>query len=176
MSEATEPAKAAKPKKRWHRIAIELGIILAIFLAFRAYQGRDAPDGPAPELSGTAVSGDPLALSASPGEPVLVHFWATWCGVCRAEEGTIDSIAGSHRVITIASQSGGPDEVRAYMRQQGVSFPAIVDTSGELAQRWGVHAFPTSFVVGPDGTIRNVEIGYTTWLGLRARLWLARVL
>lgn len=166
--------KKPKPKRSWRRLALELAVVFAVFLAFRAWQTRDAVDGPAPALSGMSVAGAPLALEA--GEPTLVHFWATWCGVCKAEQGTIDALADEHRVITIAAQSGGPREVARYFEREGVEFPTLVDPDGALAQRWGVRAFPTSFVIAPDGTIRHVEVGYTTSLGLRARLWLARVL
>ncbi len=165
--------EAAPRTRRWRRIALEAGVVLAVVLAVRAWQTRDAPDGPAPELSGRTLDGSTLALPTTPGEPVLVHFWATWCGVCRAEQGTIEALAADHRVITVAAQSGGPGEVGAYLRDEGLSFPVILDPRSELTRRWGVRAFPTSFVVGPDGTIRNVEVGYTTSLGLRARLWLA---
>ncbi|MBC7173859.1 MAG: protein disulfide oxidoreductase [Polyangiaceae bacterium] len=115
-----------------------------------------------------------IELARAPGEPVLVHFWATWCGVCRAEEGTIDALADDHRVITIATQSGGAAEVGRYLSERGLDFPTVVDPHGEIARRWGVSAFPTSFVIDADGAIRNIEVGYTTSLGLRARLALAR--
>lgn len=151
-------------------------MVIAIVVAWRAWQTRDAPDGPAPDLSGPSVDGAVLSLARPPERPVLVHFWATWCQVCRAEQGTIDALADEHDVITVASQSGGPAQVAAYLAREGVAFPTIVDPAGALAHRWGVRAFPTTFVIGPDGTIRNVEVGYTTSLGLRARLWLARVL
>jgi thiol-disulfide isomerase/thioredoxin len=170
-----EPAKDAK-KRSWKRTAMEIGIVVAIFFAFRAWQTRDAPHGPAPALSGPSVEGTPLALAARPGKPVLVHFWATWCGVCRAEQDTIDALAEDHEVITVAAQSGSPGQVAAFVQQENLRFPVIVDASGELARRWGVHAFPTSFVLAPDGTIRSTEVGYTTSLGLRARLWLASVM
>lgn len=116
-----------------------------------------------------------VALSEASGEPVLVHFWATWCGVCRAEQGTIDALARDHRVITVASQSGGLGELGSYMSENTLSFTVVPDPRGQLASRWGVRAYPTSFVVGPDGSVRSVEVGYTTSLGLRARLWLAGV-
>lgn len=166
----------AKKKRSWGRLAIEIGVVVAIFFAVRAWQTRDAPRGPAPELVGPTVEGTPMALARAPGEPVLVHFWATWCGVCQAEQGTIDGLAEDHHVVTVAAQSGGPADVAAYLQREGVHFPVIVDPNGELAHRWGVHAFPTSFVIAPDGTIRHVEVGYTTSFGLRARLWLASVL
>ncbi|HJL19737.1 MAG TPA: redoxin family protein [Sandaracinaceae bacterium LLY-WYZ-13_1] len=164
-----------KKKRRWRRLAIEIGVVLAVVLAFRAWQQRDAASGPAPALSGVAPDGASLALGEAPGEPVLVHFWATWCGVCRAEQGTIDGLAeDGHRVLSVASRSGRPADVAAYVDEHDLDFPVILDPDGRLARRWGVHAFPTSFVIGPDGTIRSTEVGYTTSAGFRARLWLAR--
>jgi alkyl hydroperoxide reductase subunit AhpC len=53
--------------------------------------------------------------------------------------------------------------------------PIVLDPDGRLARAWGVRSLPTSFVVDREGEIRTVEVGYTTELGLRARLWLARV-
>lgn len=161
-----------KTKRSWRRIAIEVAVIAVIFFGIRAWQTRDAPDGPAPELIASTIGGAHVDV-AGHSSPVLVHFWATWCGVCRAEEGNIDSIAEDHEVITIASQSGRSEEVAAYMRARGLSFPVVNDPGSEIAHRWGVRVFPTSFVVDSSGRIRHVEVGYTTSLGLRIRLWLA---
>jgi alkyl hydroperoxide reductase subunit AhpC len=63
--------------------------------------------------------------------------------------------------------------VQKYMREQGVSFPVVNDAEGKISARWGVHAVPASFIIDTEGKIRYVEIGYTTGLGLRFRLWLA---
>jgi len=106
-----------------------------------------------------------------------VHFWATWCPVCKAEQGSIAAIAHDHPdVISVAMQSGKPEEVAKYLSDQGIAFPVLNDPDGSISAAWGVHAVPASFIIGPDGQIRFVEVGYTTSLGLRLRLWLAGML
>jgi thiol-disulfide isomerase/thioredoxin len=174
-SEPGAAREAPKRRRSYKRLALEVAVVVGLLLAVRAYQSRDAASGPAPALRGRTVAGESVDLAALRG-PTLVHFWATWCGVCRAEEGTIDALADGHRVITVASQSGPPPRVAAYLRERGLRFAALADPRGELARRWGVRAFPTSFVVDGRGNIRHAEVGYTTSLGLRARLWLADIL
>jgi peroxiredoxin len=70
-------------------------------------------------------------------------------------------------------QSGTAIEVTRFMREQGLSFPALNDHDGSISHAWGVNAVPASFIISPDGKIRFVEVGYTTGIGLRFRLWLA---
>jgi thiol-disulfide isomerase/thioredoxin len=149
-------------------------LVLLVLLAVRAYQQRDAASGPAPELAAVDIHGTPVSLADYRGQPVLLHFWATWCGVCRAVQPGVDAIASELPVLTVASQSGSASAVAAYTRNHAISAKVIDDARGVLARRFGVRAFPTSFVVDGDGFIRHVEVGYTTELGLRARMWLAR--
>ena len=104
----------------------------------------------------------------------VVNFWATWCPICRAEQGSIESLAKDNpNVITVAMQSGNAATVQQYMREQDISFPALNDADNRISASWGVQAVPASFIVDTDGKIRYVEIGYTTGVGLRLRLWLA---
>ncbi len=166
---------SGKPRtSKWRTLVIELLLFIAVVAAVRAWQQRDMVSGAAPVLKGVTLAGQPYKLPVHPARPVLVHFWATWCPVCRTEQGSIAAIAHDNPdVITIAMQSGKPEEVVGYMREQGIDFSALNDPAGDISAAWGVHAVPASFIIGPDGQIRFVEVGYTTSLGLRLRLWLA---
>jgi thiol-disulfide isomerase/thioredoxin len=159
----------AEKKARWRRYALQIAIVVAVFVAYGAWMERGTAQGRAPALTGTMLSGE--SVPRLRGQPTLVHFWATWCGVCRAEQGTIDDLAEGHRVVSVASQSGDAPRVGAYMHAERLDFPVVIDRDGALAYRWGVHAFPTTFVIGSDGEIDDVEVGYTTSIGLRWRLF-----
>jgi peroxiredoxin len=161
------------PLPRWLKILLELAAIVVLIVAVRVWTQQGLAGGKAPPLTGTDLAGSELSLAGQRGRPVLVHFWATWCPVCRLEEDSIESIARDHAVIAVAMQSGGADELAAYMAGKGLSFPVLNDPDGSLAARYGVRGVPSSFVVDASGDIRFVEVGYTTSLGLRLRLWLA---
>lgn len=155
--------------------AISLALIVLVIAGVRLWQHRDMPSGPAPTLRGTLLDGRPYQLPAHPAQPMLVHFWATWCSICKAEQGSIESVIQDHpAAITIAMQSGKPAAIVQHLQQQGLHFPVLNDPDGQLAAAWGVHAVPASFILGPDGTVRFIEVGYTSELGLRLRLWLAQ--
>ena len=153
------------------RLLRDLALLLLALLAFQWWQGRDAPSGPAPPLSGRLLDGRQVSLADYRGAPLLVHFWATWCPVCRLEEGGIEAVSERWPVVTVATGSGEAEEVRAYLRGQGVSLPVLVDPGGEIARRWGVQGVPASFVLDGGGRVRSATRGYSTAWGLRLRLW-----
>lgn len=171
MSAADKPSR----KRVWLRRLLELLLVIAVIMGVRAWQQRDIVSGPAPALHGVLLDKRSFALPAKPEKPVLVHFWATWCPICRTEQGSIESMAADHyNVMTVAMQSGDGASVQSFMAEQKLSFPVINDPEGMTSAEWGVHAVPASFIIDTDGKIRFVEIGYTTGMGLRLRLWLAQ--
>lgn len=161
-------------EKRWFPWVRDGLVLLLALVALRAYQQRGLVSGQVPELSAVSVSGEPVALAAYRGAPLLLHFWASWCGVCQAEEGNIAAVAADWPVLTVASQSGDAAQVSAYLAQADRSFATIADPEGALTSRFAVRAYPTTFIIDADGAIRHTEVGYTSEWGLRLRLWLAR--
>lgn len=172
------PASAGKPGGKsalrlWTRRTAEALLIVVIFMGVRVWQQRGMVEGMAPPLQGALLDGKPYALPAHPEKPVLVHFWATWCPVCRAEQGTVNALAEEYPVITVAMSSGEHVAVSKFMDEQHLYFPVINDGDGKISAHWGVKGVPSSFIIGTDGKIRFTEVGYTTGWGLRLRLWLA---
>jgi len=159
--------------RKWLRVLWQTLAVIAVVMAVGFWQTRNLASGMAPPLAGLDVHGERLELSAWRGRPVLVHFWATWCPVCALEDDAIQAIAGDWPVLTVAMQSGEAREIAAHLHENNLSFPVLVDGSGELSARFGVRAVPTTFVIDGEGRIRFREVGYTTSWGLRLRLWLA---
>lgn len=148
-------------------------LLAAVYFGVRYYQQRTLVEGPAPVLQATLLDGTRFNLAEHRGQPVLVYFWATWCPVCRLEQGGIESVAADHAVIGIAMQSGTAAEVTTYLRQHNLKVPVVNDPDGAIAAAWGVRATPTTFFVDDHNRIRFREVGYTSEPGLRLRLWLA---
>lgn len=151
---------------------LEIAFFIVLYLVLRAYTQRDMVHGLAPPIDSITLTRQAFLLSDAP-KPILVHFWATWCGICKLEQDSIQSISKDYPVITIAMQSGNDQEVQAYLTEQRLDFPVINDGSGELTARYGVVGVPASFIVGRDGRIVTAERGFTTGPGLRLRLWWA---
>ena len=154
-------------RERWKRLAREAAVVIGIFLAVRTYQRWDLAGG-APTLPREGLDG-PL-----PAHPRVVHFFASWCGVCEAEAGNVARLAERHEVIAVASQSGGADEVRAHLAAHPLGpVHVALDPQGELARRFGVSAFPATFYLDDAGSVVSAEVGYTTTLGMLVRAWWA---
>ena len=132
---------------RWLRIVVEVLLIILVLVAVRAWTQRGMISGPAPEFHANLLNDETYTLLADTRRPLLVHFWATWCPVCKFEQQSIQTINEDHPVITIAMQSGEAEEVIAYMRQEKLQFPVINDPEGMLAQGFGVRAVPSSFII-----------------------------
>jgi thiol-disulfide isomerase/thioredoxin len=168
----------APPSRRRFGLPLEIWIFLLIFFALQIWQGREMQAGTMPPIAGQLADGRPMSLEAAlndaGGRPLLVYVWSESCPICRAEEGTIASLAGDWPVLTLAMQSGNADSVAKTMRERKLNYPALVDARGEIAWSLGVRATPAWFVVDRRGAIRFSGLGYTTGWGLRARLWWAQ--
>lgn len=180
MSEEQGPASASAPartKPRWRRWALEAAIFLAVFIAFQMWQLRDTTRGPAPEFTAQRLDGSVFRLGDWRGEhdqqATLLYFWADWCPVCRTTAGNVTALAEDWPVTSVVSQSGEAPAIQRLMNERGYAWPSVTDSRGEIMKQYGLPGFPGFVIIGPDGNIRFVSIGYTSELGLRLRLWWA---
>ena len=160
-------------KIRGVKLALEVLVVVLVFFAVKTYMQRDLVQGAAPLLQGTLIDGQTVNLQSLQGKPVLVYFWATWCPVCKMQNGSVADISKDYTVVTIAMNSGSELEIEAFLEEKHLDFPVLADDAGIIADRFGVSGVPTSFIVEPDGSIAFTEVGYTTKWGLRLRLWMA---
>ena len=104
------------------------------------------------------------------GKPLVLHFWADWCRVCKVEAPNIETLSKEYEVLTIAVKSGSNEKVKAYMKERGLTFKVLNDVNGEWANKFKVEMFPTTFIYSAKGELKFTEVGYTTTAGLLARL------
>lgn len=162
-----------KVNKKVYRWIAELTLILIVLSAVRFWMQRDIVTGIAPNIVAPMLSGQHFNLYQNKNRPILIHFWATWCPVCKLEQSNIDNVAKNNSVITIAMQSGSNSELGQFMQQENLSFKVINDELGMLSKSYNIKGVPVSFIVNEKNEIEFVEVGYTTELGLRMRLWWA---
>ena len=158
--------------KKWLRELVIFSLF-AVFLigAIGYYQQRDIPAHDLPPLSGSSLDGKPLDLQKlATNGPVLVYFWATWCGYCRVVSPAITDLAAEHQVITVALQSGSDEEVQRYLQRHRLDFPTLNDPAGSYSAPWGVRVTPTIVIVNSAGEASWVTSGTTSKLGLQLRL------
>ncbi|CAG9413713.1 TPA: protein disulfide oxidoreductase [Providencia alcalifaciens] len=160
--------------KKWSKELLVLAIILVI--AFTVMDFWRKPQSLAPMLLEplTLATGDEVSIAElSQKQPVLVYFWATWCGVCSVTSPTVSDLAKSGvPVVTVALRSGDSSRLLAGMQKKELAFPVINDTHGQLAAQVGVTATPT-FMIIDKGEMVSFTSGWTSYLGLKSRLWLA---
>lgn len=147
--------------------------IIALFIGIQFASGRNLASGEPPPLAGTTLDGAGFELSQWRGKPAVIYFWAEWCPICRGMQPQVKAIAQDYPLISVAMQSGSATEVAQYQRKQDFQVPTLLDEDGGIAQRYGLRGVPALFVLDAEGKIRYATTGYTSKLGILARLWLA---
>ena len=119
----------------------------------------------APDFTLNTPSGEPYNLSELKGRAILVNFWATWCPPCRAEMQTIEKIYLEYKVqgfIVLAINTTYQDDpflIIPFTTGRNLTFPILLDETGEVANAYQLHSLPSSFFIDRTGKIRKVAIG-----------------
>ena len=163
---------------RWKSHLVTGLLFIAAILGVNFWRTSGVPP-IAPDFSGTLADGTVTSLAQfraqHPGKPVALHFWADWCPICRTEQHSISRLVRDPdlAVLTIAMQSGDAAHVGAVLEERELAWPAVIDESGAIARSYALPGVPSFVVIDTGGRVRSAQIGYTSEIGMRIRLWLA---
>ncbi len=158
--------------KQW----IIVGVIVAVLAAALALGLKLAPEifpvevgSSAPAFTATDLkTGRPATLADFKGEVVLLNIWATWCEPCKIEMPSLEQLekdVGPQglKIVAVSIDEGGPDVVRQFARDYGLTFRILHDQSGRIQRIYQTTGVPESFVINRQGTIVKKVIGAADW-------------
>lgn len=150
------------------KLIVPILLLLSLNLSLRAEDngtlvktGQQVPAFTVKMFDGTAVNIQDLK-----GKVVLVNFWATWCPPCRQEltrvqKDIIDRFKGKDFVFLPISRQEKYETVKAFRKKTGYTFPMGLDTDRKVFSLFATESIPRNFLIGKDGKIVFMEIGYS---------------
>lgn len=147
-------------------------LVVVALVSVQSLRQRTLVSGKAPAITAQVFNQKQAGL-ATAKQPSLIYFWASWCGICKSIQGTMQSILQEHPGITVALKSGDEKVVSQYLKTQSLDWPFVVDEQGLVSAEFGVPGVPTIFILDRNGTIQFTAVGYSSFWGLKLRLWLA---
>ena len=127
-------------------------------------ESGEIPEIPAPDFTLTDQFGETHTLSDYRGQTVFLNFWATWCGPCKMEMPDIQALyenwdenAGDLVVLGVAGpnigREGSAEDIAAFLEENGYTYPVVMDDTGTLFYQYGISAYPTTFMIDPEGNV-----------------------
>jgi thiol-disulfide isomerase/thioredoxin len=120
------------------------------------------PD-PAPDLKAKDLDGKELSLDTYKGKVVLLNFWATWCGPCRAEIPSLIRMQEAYKerlqIIGMDVDDENEEQLRAFVKNQGINYPVAMTSVPVRIAYGGIAALPTVFVINRDGEVVQKHVG-----------------
>ena len=113
------------------------------------------------------LRGDDIQLFEQSGKVVFLNFWATWCGPCREEmpsmQALYDELKDEGLEIIAVNVLEDHDTASGFVEEHGFTYPVVLDRDGKVMLRYGIRAYPTTYIVDRDGYVLGVRPGYNDW-------------
>lgn len=120
----------------------------------------------APDFTVFDTDGKAVSLSDFKGKPVVINFWATWCGYCKKEMPDFEKVYKEYgdkvqfmMVNLTDGQSETEDQAREFIKKEGFTFPVYFDINNETSSLYGISGLPMTIVVGSDGNVTGYAKG-----------------
>jgi len=118
----------------------------------------------APQFTLKSLDGKTVKLSDYKGQVVMVNFWASWCSPCREEMPLLEQIHKKYKkagftILGVTIDENVKDAAK-FIKKSPVSFPILLDTTSEVAERYKNQAMPSSYFIDRKGNIAHVHRGY----------------
>ncbi len=123
---------------------------------------------PAPAFTLPDINGKKVSLSDFKDKVVLLNFWATWCGPCKAEMPSLNNLSTTFKnegfVVLAISIDPSDKPVRSFVLEKGITFPVLMDPDKEVYfDLYAIFALPTSFLIDRNGIIVEKIMGDREW-------------
>jgi peroxiredoxin len=123
------------------------------------------PGAVAPDFAVTDINGQPIKLSDHRGKAVIINYWSVYCDYCREEMPalvkTYQANQGKLNIIGI-DINDEPGEVRDFISQLNITYPIVIDNTGDMVYKYRVVGRPTSIFINKEGVITGVIPGAAT--------------
>lgn len=119
----------------------------------------------APDFTLNTLQDESITLSDLRGQAVVVNLWASWCPPCKAEMPALQRVYEEYStegVAILAVNATNQDDLRAaekFVKDNGLSFPVLLDIDGNVSRLYGLRSLPTTFFIDPNGKIQEVVVG-----------------
>ncbi len=113
------------------------------------------------------LDSNPVALSDFKGDPVLLFFWATWCGSCKEDIVLLEKFAqgdkGELKILTLVIDGENERRVRRAVKKYKITVPVLLDANEKIARAYGITMVPTVFLIDREGFIEGKIAGQRAW-------------
>ncbi|MEC4673776.1 MAG: TlpA disulfide reductase family protein [Nitrospirota bacterium] len=128
----------------------------------------------APGFTLVDLNGKSKSLSEYKGKVILLNFWATWCGPCRVEMPSMETVyrelkGEGFEILAISSDPQGVVVTRPYSKSNDLTFPILHDADYDVSGVYGVRTLPMSFLIDRHGTLRHKVFGARDWNSSEAK-------